>query len=347
MRIGPCDTAQRIVVVAEIGVNHEGNLDAAKRLIEEAARAGADAAKFQTYRTEQFVMRREAARFEQRRQREFSPAQFAALAQHCETQGILFLSTPLDVESLEALNDLVPVFKIASLDFTNHQLLDVALRTGKPLLLSCGMSDDATIQATLAFITERAGAAFVQDSIALLHCVSSYPAPVDQVNLQSIPYLRRRYGVGVGYSDHTVGIHVPLAAAALGARIIEKHFTLDKATPGMRDHQLSADPSDLRQLIEGVRQIEAALGRDGKQVAAAERENLYRMKRGLVAATDLPEGTRLTQRHVRLVIPCEGLPSDRYFAAIGRVVTRAIKAEEPIGLNDIAWEEPVTGGRRA
>jgi sialic acid synthase SpsE len=221
MIIGTHDTSRRVLLVAEAGVNHEGSLALAKRMVEEAARAGADAIKFQTYRTDELLMAREKDRIAQRRKYELSDDQFRELAEHCRRHAITFLSTPFDRKSMECLDPLVLALKISSLDFTNYYLIDCALRTGKPLIMSCGMSDDTTIEATFGFLRERVGAEWVRRSVTLLHCVSSYPVPHEQINLLSIPYLAERYGVEVGYSDHAVGNNMSLAAVALGARIIE------------------------------------------------------------------------------------------------------------------------------
>lgn len=337
MIIGPFDTSQKVVVVAEAGVNHEGDLDCAKRLIDAAAKAGADAIKFQTYKTERLLMSRETARVAQRRKFEFSERQFIALAEHCKTRSIVFLSTPFDEESAKFLNDLVPAFKISSVDITNYRLLKYVLSTAKPLIMSCGMSTDATIQGTLTFIAEQAGDDFLRKSLTMLHCVSSYPAPYEEINLRSVPYLRERYGLDVGYSDHAIGVNMALAAVALGACLIEKHFTLDKEMTGIRDHKLSADPDDLSRLIAGIRQIEAARGRMQKGIAASERPSLHSMRRGLVALDDIEAGARLTERQVDVLLPCEGLPANRYYDALGRQVRRPIKKGEPIRFDDIIW----------
>lgn len=338
MVIGQFDTSRKVMLVAEAGVNHEGDVDRAKRMVEEAAKAGADAIKFQTYKTDQLLMNREKERKAQRRKFELSERQFRELADHCNSCDILFLSTPFDTESLEFLDNLVPAFKISSLDFTNHHLIKCVLSTGKPLIMSCGMSNDATIQGTLGFMREQAGQDFIKRSIALLHCVSNYPAPYEEINLRSIPYLAERYGLEVGYSDHAIGINMSLAAVALGARIVEKHFTLDKEMTGIRDHKLSADPKDLKRLAEGIRQVEVALGKKRKEIAQAEQDSLYLMRRGLVAATDIDTGSALTKENAKLLLPCEGIPGEKYYAAIGRLAKRTIKEGEPIRFEDVAWE---------
>ena len=336
MLIAAADTSRHVFVIAEAGVNHEGSFDTALRMVDEAATAGADAIKFQTYTTEHLFASDEAERFAQRRRRELDHDQFRQLAARCAERGIVFLSTPLDPASVTFLAPLVPAFKIASLDFTNYQLLQHALHYQKPLIVSCGMSDDDAVGETLAFIATSAGEDFLRRSVALLHCVSSYPAPYDAINLRSIPYLRDRYRIEVGYSDHTIGIDTCLAAASLGATIIEKHFTLDKTTPGVRDHQLSADPADLRQLIAAIRRIEAALGSPGKAVAAAEQGNVKAMRRSLYAAVDLDVGTQLTATNVRLLVPSEGIPASKYFSVLGCEVLRSIKAGQPIYEGDLS-----------
>lgn len=335
MRIGPLDSAKRVVLIAEAGINHEGNIDLALALVDEAARAGADIIKFQTYKTDQLVLPRETARVAQRRRFELSFDQFKRIAARAAAAGITFLSTAFDEESLAFLAPLMPAFKISSVDFTNERLIAKALEFRKPLLMSCGMSDDAAIKRTLGFVEARAGAAFLKESVTLLHCVSSYPAPYDQLNLRSIPYLAQRYGLEVGYSDHAAGNAASLAAVALGARVIEKHFTLDKSMSGVRDHQLSADPSDIRQLAEGIRQIEPALGVPGKRIADAEQASVRAMRRGLVAASAIQPGQALTAENVLILLPAEGIPSDQYFESLGKPANRAIEAGEPIHHADL------------
>ena len=335
MRIGSLDSSQRVVLIAEAGINHEGNIDLALALVDEAARAGADIIKFQTYKTDQLVLPRETARVAQRRRFELSFQQFERIAARASAAGITFLSTAFDEESLTFLAPLMPAFKISSVDFTNERLIAKALEFRKPLLMSCGMSDDAAIKRTLGFVQARAGAAFLKESVTLLHCVSSYPAPYDQLNLRSIPYLAAEYGLEVGYSDHAAGNAASLAAVALGARVIEKHFTLDKSMSGVRDHQLSADPADLRQLAEAIRQIEPALGVPGKRIAEAEQASVRAMRRGLVAASAIQAGQPLTPENVLILLPGEGIPSDQYFESLGKSANRAIEAGEPIRHADL------------
>ncbi len=336
MKLGPHDSSQRVVVIAEAGINHEGSVDRALAMVDEAARCGADIIKFQTYKTDQLVLPRETARVAQRRRFELTFDQFAQLADRAQKTGITFLSTAFDEESLEFLAPLMPAFKISSVDFTNDRLLARALEFRKPLLMSCGMSDDAAIGRTLRFVASRAGEAFLKESVTLLHCVSSYPAPYEQLNLRSIPYLAERYGVEVGYSDHAMGITAALAAVALGARVIEKHFTLDKSLSGVRDHALSADPAELRALIQTIRQLEPALGVAGKRVADAEQASVRAMRRGLVAAQSMRPGEALTPEKILILLPGEGIPSDEYFESLGKPVNRVIEAGEPIHHADLA-----------
>ncbi len=336
MRLGSLDSSQRVIVIAEAGINHEGSFDRALTMVDEAASTGADIVKFQTYKTEQLVLPRESARVAQRRRFELSFEQFGLLAERAEKVGITFLSTAFDEESLEFLAPRMPAFKISSVDFTNERLIARALMFRKPLLMSCGMSDDATIERTLAFVGMRTSADFLKQSVALLHCVSSYPAPYEQLNLRSIPYLAKRYGLEVGYSDHAMGITASLGAVALGARIIEKHFTLDKSLTGVRDHQLSADPAELRELIQAIRQLEPALGVSAKQIMPAEQASIRAMRRGLVAACAIQPGEALTPGNVMVLLPGEGIPSQEYFQSLGKSATRVIQAGEPIQHEDLA-----------
>jgi len=329
------DTSRRVFVIAEAGINHEGDVGQAREMVAAAADAGADAIKFQTYKTERLLMARETARIEQRRKFELPAEAFRALAAHAHERGILFLSTAFDGDSLRLIDELAPAFKISSPDFNNLALIRQALAAGKPLIMSTGMSDDARVEATLTFVRDRAGPEFLRRSVTLLHCVSLYPAPFADVNLHAIPYLAERFGVDVGYSDHALGINMCLAAVALGARIVEKHFTLDKSMTGVRDHKLSADPGELGRLVEGIRQIEAALGTRSKRIAPAEAENLRSMRRGIVAAADLPAGAVLTEADLDVLLPCDGMSADRYFWALGKRVRRPVAAGEAIRVEDL------------
>lgn len=254
-------------IIAEVGINHNGDVETARRLIEAAKRAGADAVKFQTYITEQRVPTSSPI-YSVLKQCELSFKDQAALQRMAHGEGILFFSTPFDAESVSFLADLgVPAYKIASFDITNRQLIRQAAAVGRPLIMSRGMATAEEIDLAVA-ICEEAQVAF-----ALLHCISAYPTPDGQANLRVIGALRQRYACPVGYSDHTLGIAVATYAVAAGAELLEKHFTLDRGMPGP-DQALSADPGELAELVRRARAVEEMLGQAAFQVYEAERPTL-------------------------------------------------------------------------
>ncbi len=327
MLIGTHDMDEKVFVIAEIGANHEGSLDEAKRLVEAAASCGADAVKFQTYRAEKIVAASEAQRRAHFRRLELSNADFQTLAQVALECGVVFLSTPFDVESADLLDPLMPAFKIASGDLTAAPLVAHIASKGKPILLSTGMADLEEITEAIGVI-EDASPRGTQAPVVVLHCVTAYPTPDAQANLNSIPYLRDRTGRLVGYSDHTLGIEACLAAAALGARVIEKHFTFDKSRTTMRDHQLSADPADLSMLVKGIRRIEAMLGEAGKALREAEAQNRVSMRRSLAARTAIPKGTMITPSMLTVLRPGSGLSPSRLLEVVGQRAARDLHSGE-------------------
>ena len=328
MKIGAIDLAERPLVIAEIGANHEGDVAAARAMIAAAAAAGADAVKFQTYKADKIVARTEEARFAHFQRMSLSDAAFVELAADARANGVMFLSTPFDVDAVASLDPLVPAFKVASGDLTFAPLLQAVARTGKPILLSTGMATLDEIRTALSIIQEAAGVdeAALRSRVVLLHCVSSYPTPPEDANLAAITDLRRTFGVPVGYSDHTLGVVACLAAVALGARVIEKHFTLQKEGRTFRDHQISADPADMAQLTGAVRTVSTMLGRGGKAPVAAEEANRLSMRRSLAARRAIKAGEPITAADVILLRPGTGLPPSMLGEIIGRVALQDVPA---------------------
>ena len=255
------DLSKMVLIVAEIGNNHEGSFDTAQRMIGSAAKAGADAVKFQTIVPEQLVHGADAARLARLRGFQFSFAQFEALARTARDSGVIFFSTPFDLQSARFLNSIQNVFKIASGDNNFMQLIQCVAAFSKPMFVSTGLADLALLQRIYSATSAIWNKNGVNPGFAFLHCVCSYPAPPDQANLGAIQKLKAHFpGAIIGYSDHTLGIEAATFAVAAGARIIEKHFTLDKNHSEFRDHQLSADPQDFRLLVSSIRRVEAMQG---------------------------------------------------------------------------------------
>lgn len=330
MRIDDFDTDSKVMIVAEIGNNHEGDADLAHELVRRAAAAGADAVKFQTFLPEHYVRREDVARLERLRKFALSSATLRSLADLAKNLGVLFISTPFDLQSARLLATLCPALKISSGDNTFYPLLEEVARFGKPLILSAGLAELAELRYALALIERRGQAAGRTPEVAVLHCVSSYPVPTEQANLGAIASLRRELNCTIGYSDHCEGSLAALLAVGAGARIIEKHFTIDKNYSDFRDHQLSATPDELAEMVRRIREAEAMMGSGDKSVQASEAENLQAMRRSVAAARDLPGGHVLTLEDLTWVRPGGGVaPGDEPLLLGGRL-TRAFAQGEQI-----------------
>ena len=336
MRIGSHDTVRHVIVVAEIGNNHEGDFAVARQLIDAAADAGVDAVKFQTARADLFISPADPDRRKRFASYEFSPAQWAELSAQARHRGLLFMSTPLDLVSLEMLTPLVDAVKIASGDVTFAPLLDAAAATRKPLVLSSGAASLDEVAAAVTRVRGRWASLQHAGELAVLHCVSAYPTPADEAQLRVIPTLVDRLGVTAGYSDHVAGIDAAVAAVALGARVIEKHFTLDKNYSAFRDHQLSADPEDMRVLVERVRAIEPMLGNAVKAIQPSERANQPAIRRSIAAAADLPAGHVLGTADLIWIRPGTGLAPGQEHLLIGRALVRGVRAGAQLSQSDVA-----------
>jgi N,N'-diacetyllegionaminate synthase len=323
-------------IIAEAGVNHNGSLPMALRLIDEASKAGADAVKFQTFKADRLVTINAAkaayqlegtdpleSQYEMLRRLELSPAAHRELTAHCRQRGILFMSTPFDEDSANSLADLgVEVFKIPSGEITNQTFLAHVARFALPLIISTGMSNLSEVDAAVSTV-RGAG----NDQCVLLHCVSNYPADPADVNLRAMKTMRQTFHLPVGYSDHTSGIEVALAAVALGACVVEKHFTLDRDLAGP-DHRASLEPGEFRKMVEGIRTVESALGHGRKEPAASEANTAAVARKSLVAARDIPVGTQLDEQMIVCKRPGTGLPPAMLPALIGRRTRIVIRAGE-------------------
>jgi N-acetylneuraminate synthase/N,N'-diacetyllegionaminate synthase len=329
------------LLIAEIGSNHDGKLDQARRLIDAAAAAGADAVKFQSFRAAALINRRWPAAdgswaphagFERLAALELPDPWLPVLRDHATARGVLFLSTPFDEASAERLCAAgVPAFKIASGDLTHVPLLAHVARAGRPILLSTGLADLDEVRVAVAEIARAAGAA---PALVLLHCVSTYPPRWGEVNLRAIATLRATFGVPVGFSDHTPGHALALGARALGAAVIEKHLTLDRALPGP-DHGFALTPEEFAAMASDLRHLEAALGDGGKRPAPGEVPERRWARRGVYAAVPIAAGTVLTRDVLKIVRPATGLSPAALDELLGRVARRAIAADEALAWDDV------------
>ena len=315
-------------VVAEAGVNHNCDLGLGLRLIETAKASGADAVKFQSY-TASRIATRVAPRYWVEAQDptgtqwdsfdkldKLSAADFQALLAHAAKQGITAFSTPFDDGAVDFLASLdVPAFKIASADLTCHPLLERAARVGKPMILSTGTATLSEVEEALE-VCRRAG----NDAVALLHCTLKYPCPPEGINLRMMQHLMQAFPeVPVGLSDHSLGTSVPLAAVALGACIVEKHYTVDKTLSGSADHHLSLDPPEMRAMVDGIRTVERALGKPVKGLEPLEREAWLYARRSVTSAVSIPRGTALTREMLTYKRPGTGITPRFFEMVIGRV----------------------------
>lgn len=326
MNIGDVDLSCEVLVIAEIGNNHEGDFGLAVEMIHAAAAAGAQAVKFQTIQPERLVSATQTARIAQLGSYAFSRDQFADLAGIARAAGAMFLSTPFTPDVVPWLDPLVPAFKIASGDNNFTPLLEAVAATGKPILLSTGMTDLAAINQACRTIENAAQAG----EIALLHCVSAYPTPPEQANLRAIAMLARETGKVIGYSDHTLGIDAAALSVALGARIIEKHFTLSKTQSDFRDHTLSADPAEMAELVRRVRLAQTLLGTGEKVLQEGEMLTAAAARRSIVARAALAAGHLLADADLDWLRPGGGLAPGQENLIVGRRLIQAVARGEMI-----------------
>jgi N,N'-diacetyllegionaminate synthase len=332
MKIGHVDIDRDVLVVAEIGNNHEGDLGLAEDLISLAAGVGAQAVKFQTILPSELVAPDQEARLAQLRRICIPAEAHERLALRAKKEGVMFISTPFYLGAVDLLEPLAPAFKIASGDNNFVPLLRQVGATGKPILLSTGMADITTVTASVRVLE-----GLYQDRgqvlpLVLMHCVSAYPTPVDQANLKAIATLAT-LGYRVGYSDHTLGTQACVMAVALGARVLEKHFTISKTHSEFRDHQLSADPKEMQELVERVREANVLLGDGEKRIM--KDEQAVAAKRSIAAACDLPAGHRLIDSDLAWLRPADGLAPGNESLLLGRALRSAVKAGERLTLDKL------------
>lgn len=359
---------QKVYIIAEAGVNHNGSLDLAKKMVDVAVKAGADAIKFQSFVAEGLVRKNapkaeyqvsttddNETQFKMLKKMELNVANHYELLEYCQRNKIQFLSTPFDIGSVDLLTRLnLPIIKVGSGEITNAPLLLKIAQTGKPIILSTGMSTIGEIEMALSVLAygyiDRAGipnsieqfkAAFcsiegqdvLREKVVLLHCTTEYPAQFKDVNLQAMTTLKETFRLSVGFSDHTPGIAISIAAVALGANVIEKHFTLDRSLPGP-DHQASLEPEELRILVRSIREVEAAIGTGVKMPMPTELANLKVARKSLVAARNIKTGEVLTKENLGIKRPDDGIPPIYYWRLLGKVAQRDYQEDESIIWSD-------------
>ena len=337
MKIGNINTSKKVFIIAEIGNNHEGSFEIAKKMINEAANTGVDAVKFQTFLPEHFISCEDQSRLNKLRSFKLSNMQFRKLSKIAKKKGLIFFSTPLDIHSAKFLNTIQPIFKIASGDNNFYPLIDAVIGFRKPLIISTGAAGIKDVQKIYAKIIKnnyfkKKGL----HNLAFLHCVSSYPVPNNQANLGSITYLKRLFpNIVIGYSDHTKGVQAATLSVLAGARIVEKHFTLDKNFSNFRDHKLSADPKEMSTMVRKIRQFEKMLGKEDKTKQLCEKEMNIAGRRSIAVSRDMKKGIKLQKSDLIWVRPASGFSPGEEKKIIRKKILRDLKMGEIIKKRDI------------
>ncbi len=327
----------KVLIIAEAGVNHNGDIELAKKLIDVAVECGADIVKFQTFNPKKLASKYAAMAEYQKENLQIEGPQeemlnklvlkqeeFIELARYCKQVGIQFLSTPFEVDSIHFLNPLQNIWKIPSGEITNYPYLVEIAKTGKEVILSTGMSTLDEVDDALEVLKTNGVV-----KITLLHCTTNYPTPMADVNLRAMLSLKGHSGYPVGYSDHTQGIEVPIAAVAMGAKVIEKHFTLDRDMDGP-DHKASLEPGELKEMVRAIRNIEIAFG-DGRKIPSeSEKKNIQIVRKSIVAARDIKQGEVFTIENLTTKRPGSGISPMRWNEVLGMNAIRDFAEDEPI-----------------
>jgi N,N'-diacetyllegionaminate synthase len=338
---------RKVLIIAEAGVNHNGDFEKAKELVRVAADAGADFVKFQTFKAEKLVTKSaQKAQYQQINYKEEDNSQFSMLKKlempeewyltlidYANSLGIKFLSTGFDEESIDFLESFEPeLYKLPSGEIINQPLMEHIAKKGKPIILSTGMADIDEIKDAVRVI-ENAG--LERNNITVLHCNTEYPTPMEDVNLKAMLHIERELGVEIGYSDHTLGIEVPIAAVALGARVIEKHFTLDKNLPGP-DHRASLEPDELKNMVSAIRNIELAISGSGvKEPSKSEIKNKILGRKSLHASRDIEVGESIRKEDILAIRPGDGISPMDYEIVVGKKAGKRFSKFEKITLDQL------------
>ncbi len=329
---------KKVFIIAEAGVNHNGDLQTAYKLIDAAKEAGTDAVKFQTFTAKNNISKfaqkaeyqkettsAEESQYEMIKKLELSKEAHQKLIEYCKHKEIEFLSTPFDIGSIDFLNTLgVRFFKIPSGEITNLPFLKAVARKRKPVIMSTGMANLSEIEQALDVLNQNG---IERKDISILHCNTEYPTPYEYVNLNAMLTISSAFKLPVGYSDHTLGIEIPIAAVALGATIIEKHFTLDRTLPGP-DHRASLEPGELKAMVQAIRNIEKAMGDGIKQPSKSELKNKPIARKSIVAKCNIVEGEVFSEKNITVKRPGNGIPPMRWDELIGRKAVRDFKEDE-------------------
>lgn len=331
MKIGDFEIGKKTFVIAEIGGNHEGDFDKAREMVRAAAASGADAVKFQILKADKIVHSASTVnaysgashqrQWERFKRIEFTRSHYVQLKKDADKAGVQFMASVFDPESLSEVDDLLTSYKVASGDMTYYGMLKLFKKNKKPLILSTGASNLAEIKDAVKFFNGK--------NIAILHCICAYPAPFEEMNLKAIPYLAKELKVPVGFSDHSLGAVVCQTAVALGASIIEKHFTLDKTNP-VGDHKHSLTPEELKSMVESMRIIEKSLGKEGRPVYECEKRARPLVRRTLFPLKDLKKGQTVKEEDFTALRPLEGIPAEMLPKITGKKLAKDVSAMTPL-----------------
>jgi N,N'-diacetyllegionaminate synthase len=329
VKIGNLDTRDKVMIVAEIGNNHEGSVELGRQLVDKAADAGVDAVKFQTFKTETFVSPSDVDRFNRMKGFELTTENFEELAIRARNNGLLFISTPLDMPSATFLIKIVDALKIASGDNTFYPLIELVSKSDKPIILSTGFADEEQIKFSASFIKNNRPMRTSYSGLALLHCVSAYPVNPFDANLSAIRTLAEKFpSTTIGYSDHTIGNEAAILAVAAGARIIEKHFTIDRNYSEFRDHQLSADPTSMAELVTKIRDTEILLGTGSLDPREIERDTEPPVRRSIAAARNIEAGDTIVYNDIMWIRPGNGFRPGLEHQVLGKTLKNSIQIGE-------------------
>ena len=330
----------RTLIIAEAGVNHNGNLDYAKKLIDIAAEAKADYVKFQAFKAENIVSKNsikaeyqkknindgDDSQFNMLKKLEFKSEWYPIIIDYCKSKNIKFLTTPFDFESIDEVDKFIDLYKIPSGEITNLPYLEKIASKKKPIIVSTGMAYLEEIRQTLDVLIKNGA---TKENIRILHCNTEYPTPIADVNISAMMTIKKEFGVEVGYSDHTTGIEVPIAAVAMGASVIEKHFTLDKTLPGP-DHKASLDAEELKAMVTGIRKIEQIFGDGIKEPSTSEKRNISVMRKSIVARTDIKKGDVYTPENICIKRPGTGISPMKWNEYLGKTASQDYKFDDLI-----------------
>ena len=330
-------------IIAEVGVNHNGSIKIAKKLIDEAKLAGVDAVKFQTFKTDKLVAKdankadyqkvitsSNETQYEMLKKLELSEKDHKNLISYCKKKQIVFISSPFDNDSVDLLDNLgINIFKIPSGEITNLPLLKHVAKKNKEIILSTGMSNLGEVEMAIDCIYKEGN-----KKLTLLHCVTEYPAPYNEINLKVLLTLKKAFNISVGYSDHTLGIEITLAAVALGAQIIEKHFTLDRNMEGP-DHKASLEPGEMKQMVKAIRNIEKAIGDGIKKPTKSEIKNMQIARKSIIILKKLKRGDRISEKHLTIKRPGTGIEPKFIDLIIGKTVKKDLPADSVLHWSDL------------